>query len=117
MKQKLSYQLYEMINEKNMTELFIKNIESEEKQNIEDIMVKFKYKNDISYLNLSKSNSIERYDDQGEFLDFEFEDIIDLDIADNKIEEIEISKYRIMIKTELYIIAFTNKIKTFVVGN
>lgn len=110
MKQKLCYQLYEMIKEKKMTELFISNEESGEKQDIEDIMVRFKYKNDISYLNLNLTNMIECYDDQGEFLEFKFEEIMDLDIADNEIKEIEISEYRIMIKTELYTIVFTNKI-------
>lgn len=109
MKETLCYELYDIINNSKMTELFVKNIETGEKQNVENALVIFNYKNDISHLNISKSNPKHCYDEQGNFINIEFETIIDLNIADNEIEEIEISKYRIMIKTKLLTIVFTEK--------
>ena len=110
MKETLCYELYEIINDSNMVRLFVENMETGEKQKVEDYIVSFSYKNDISYLNLSKSNTKRCYDEQGNFLNFEFEKIIDLEIADNEIKEVEISKYRVMIKTKLLTIALTEKI-------
>ena len=110
MKETLCYQLYETINSTKMIKLFVENVDTGEKQRVEDYIISFNYKNDISYLNLSKSNVKDCYDEQGNFLNFEYEPIIDLEIADNEIKEVEISKYRILIKTKLFIIAFTEKI-------
>lgn len=110
MKETLCYELYEIINDTNMVRLSVKNMETGEKQNVDDYIVSFNYKNDISYLNLCKSNVKHCYDEQGNFLNLEFEDIIDLEIADNEIKEVEISKYRVMIKTKLLTITLTEKI-------
>lgn len=109
MKETLCYELYEIINNTKMIKLFVENMETGEKQKVEDYILSFNYKNNISYLNLRKSNVKRCYDEQGNFLNVEFEEIIDLLIADNEIEEVEISKYRIMIKTKLLTIALTEK--------
>lgn len=110
MKETLCYELYEIINDTNMVRLSVKNIETGEKQEVDDYIISFNYKNDISYLKLSKSNVKHCYDEQGNFLNLEFEEIIDLEIADNEIKEVDISKYSIIIKTKLLIIALTEKI-------
>ena len=109
MKETLCYELYEIINNTKMIKLFVENMETGEKQKLEDYIVSFNYKNNISYLNLNKTNVKHCYDEQGNFLNLEFETIIDLRIADNEIEEVEISKYRVMIKTKLLTIALTEK--------
>ena len=45
MKETLCYELYEIINDTNMVRLSVKNMETGEKQNVDDYIVSFNYKN------------------------------------------------------------------------